>query len=94
MKLSIAAINDMLDKLEGWNLEGSEIYKMFEFPSFADAILFVSQIAERAEASDHHPDIDIRYRKVKISLSTHSENGLTKKDFMLAGEIDRIKGQM
>ena len=62
--------------------------KTFELPTFPDAIAFVTRIAERAEAADHHPDLDIRYRKVRVALSTHDAGGLTDKDFDLAAEIE------
>ena len=67
---------------------GDEIVKTFELPTFPDAIAFVGRIAERAEAADHHPDLDIRYRKVRVALSTHDAGGLTELDFDLAAEIE------
>ena len=58
--------------------------------TFPAAIAFVNDVAEAAEAADHHPDIDIRYRDVRLELSTHSAGGLTKKDFALARRVDEL----
>ena len=79
-----------LTALDGWTREGDEIVKTYELPSFMDAITFVTRVAELAEGADHHPDIDIRYRTVRIALSTHSDGGITQKDFDLAGAIEAI----
>ena len=81
-------ISTRLSALAGWEREGDEIVKTFELPTFPDAIAFVGRIAERAEAADHHPDLDIRYRKVRVALSTHDAGGLTELDFDLASEIE------
>jgi 4a-hydroxytetrahydrobiopterin dehydratase len=81
-------IADRLTALAGWKREGDEIVKTFELPSFPEAIEFVTRIADRAEAADHHPDLDIRYRKVRVALSTHDAGGLTNLDFDLATEIE------
>ncbi|MFO7894540.1 MAG: 4a-hydroxytetrahydrobiopterin dehydratase [Longimicrobiales bacterium] len=80
-----------LDHLHGWTREGDVIRKTFTLDSFPEAIEFVNRIAERAEAADHHPDIDIRYDRVACALSTHSEGGLTVKDFDMAAEIDELR---
>ncbi len=85
-------IAERLTGLEGWERSGDEIVKTFELPSFPEAIAFVTRIADRAEAADHHPDLDIRYRKVRVALSTHDAGGITTKDFALAGEIDTAAG--
>jgi 4a-hydroxytetrahydrobiopterin dehydratase len=81
-------ISTRLDALPGWEREGDEISKTFELPTFPEAIAFVTRIADRAEAANHHPDIDIRYRKVRVALSTHDAGGLTELDFQLATEIE------
>jgi 4a-hydroxytetrahydrobiopterin dehydratase len=75
-------------RLPGWEREGDEIVKWYELPSFRDAITFVDAIADAAEAADHHPDIDIRYRRVRVALSSHDAGGITKKDIDLAKEIE------
>ncbi len=88
--LSHEFINDKIQELKGWELQGRKIVKLYEFPSFMPAIDFVNRIAPLAEKADHHPDISINYRRVTLSLSTHSEGGLTLKDFDLAQKIDAI----
>jgi 4a-hydroxytetrahydrobiopterin dehydratase len=86
--LSSDQIDDRLTGLPGWAREGDAIEKTFELPSFPDAIDFVNRIAAFAEAANHHPDLDIRYRRVHVALSTHDEGGITEKDFALASEIE------
>ena len=88
MKLNEAQVSDGLKRLPGWTRTGDTIEKAFVFKKFADGIAFVGRVAKRADAADHHPDIDIRYTTVKLALSTHSAGGLTQKDLDLAGEID------
>jgi len=84
-----------LDALPGWELtaDGKAIRRTYTLPSFRAAIAFVAFVAEVAEARDHHPDIDVRYRKVTLTLTTHSAGELTDKDFDLAGLIDRAEGR-
>jgi 4a-hydroxytetrahydrobiopterin dehydratase len=86
--LDDVSIRDRLDQLDGWTRDGSVIRKTYTLESFPEAVAFVNRIAELAERADHHPDIDIRYDRVGCALSTHSEGGLTRKDFDLAREID------
>jgi 4a-hydroxytetrahydrobiopterin dehydratase len=86
------AIEAALEGLSGWAREGDEIRRTFEFGSFQPAIDFVNRVAEAAEAADHHPDIDIRFSRVTLALSTHSAGGLTKRDFALASRIDQLAG--
>jgi 4a-hydroxytetrahydrobiopterin dehydratase len=88
-KMSKAEIAASLEGLGGWKLEGKTIAKGYEFPSFSDAMRFVNNVAGLAEAADHHPDILINYRRVTLTLSTHDEGGLTKKDFELASQIEK-----
>ena len=82
-------IEQRLDELGDWEREGDQMTKNFEFDDFAAAMEFVNAVAGLAERYQHHPDIDIRYNRVKLSLSTHSEGGLTARDFDLAGEIEQ-----
>lgn len=89
--MSDKEIRARLDQLAGWTREGDVIRKTFTLDSFPAAVAFVNRVAERAEAADHHPDIDIRYDRVACALSTHSEGGLTVKDFDLAREIDTVR---
>lgn len=84
-------IRARLDDLQGWTREGEVIRKTFTFGSFPEAVQFVNLVAQRAQAADHHPDIDIRYDRVSCALSTHSEGGLTAKDFDLAAEIEEVR---
>lgn len=86
--LSEAEIADHLGALSGWKQEGSTIQKIFKLPTFPAALAFVLHVGFLAEAAGHHPDIDIRYNKVMLSLSTHDAGGLTTKDFELAAAID------
>src|SRR5438067_5091233 len=79
-----------LKKIPEWELEKKHIERTFEFDDFADAIDFVNAVAEVAEDEEHHPDIDIRYNKVRLVLSTHSKGGLTELDFGLAERIDTL----
>ena len=91
-KLPDDRIAERLAALSRLGAQGDEIVKTFELPTFPDAIAFVTRIADRAEAADHHPDLDIRYRKVRVALSTHDAGGLTDKDFDLAAEIEDCLG--
>ncbi len=77
-----------LSALRGWKRAGSEIIKAFEFKDFAEAMGFVNSVALLAEKLNHHPDIDIRWNKVTLTLSTHSAGGLTELDFTLAKAIE------
>ncbi len=78
-----------LQTRSGWQLQGEALAKTFAFPSFADAIAFVTRLAFDAEASDHHPDLQISYRKVRVSWSTHSEGGVTEKDIAGIDQTER-----
>lgn len=82
-------IEQRLSELGDWEREGEEIHKIFEFDDFKGAIDFVNGVARLAERYDHHPDIDIRWNKVRLALSTHSEGGLTPWDFDLANDIEQ-----
>jgi 4a-hydroxytetrahydrobiopterin dehydratase len=87
--LSDAEVSTALADLPGWTRTGDEIGREFECASFPDAIAFVVRIAFFAEAADHHPDLDIRWRKVRVALTTHDAGGLTQLDVDLAREIAR-----
>jgi 4a-hydroxytetrahydrobiopterin dehydratase len=91
-KLSDAEIGARLEDLLDWVREGDEIRKTFQLASFPVAIAFVTQVGFLAEAAGHHPDIDIRWRKVTLALTTHDAGGLTQQDFDLASQIDEILG--
>ncbi|ONI77132.1 4a-hydroxytetrahydrobiopterin dehydratase [Actinosynnema sp. ALI-1.44] len=83
-------LTSALNHLSSWRRDGSAIVRTVELDSFAQAIQVVNRVAEIAENDDHHPDIDIRWRTLTFSLSTHSEGGLTAKDTALATEIDSV----
>jgi 4a-hydroxytetrahydrobiopterin dehydratase len=76
--------------LSQWSREGDSIVRSVEAPSFLEGIELVRRVADAAEASDHHPDIDIRWRTVTFRLSTHSAGGITDKDVVMAGTIDKL----
>jgi 4a-hydroxytetrahydrobiopterin dehydratase len=90
--LDDSAIQTALMELPGWRREGDEIVKTYQFDGFESAITFVTRVAAAAQAADHHPDIDIRWNKVKLALSTHSAGGLTERDITLAERIERLVG--
>lgn len=73
-----------------WSRADQEITRTFEFDDFNESMGFVTRVALAAERADHHPDIDIRWNKVTLTLSTHSEGGLTEKDLTLAEETDGL----
>jgi 4a-hydroxytetrahydrobiopterin dehydratase len=83
-------IEQGLRSLPRWKLEGTEIVRRDEFPDFAAAMVFVNQVAEKAEQAGHHPDIDIRYNKVRLALISHDQGGLTKRDLNMAHSIDSL----
>jgi 4a-hydroxytetrahydrobiopterin dehydratase len=91
-KLADAELEAFLSKTEGWTSQGDAVQKDFTFPGFRAAIAFVNRVAERADAARHHPDIEIHFNRVRISLSTHDVGGVTEKDVALAGEIDAAEG--
>jgi 4a-hydroxytetrahydrobiopterin dehydratase len=89
-KLKSSEIEAALAKAPEWARSGPAITRVFQFKDFAGAIKFVNAVARRAEKAWHHPDIDIRWNKVTLTLSTHAEGGLTQKDFKLAQEFDAL----
>jgi 4a-hydroxytetrahydrobiopterin dehydratase len=88
--LSPEAIEEKLKKLQGWKLIGDEIVREFAFADFVQALQFVNAVGEKAEAANHHPDIDIRYNRVKLALISHDAGGLTERDFRLAEVVNGI----
>ncbi|QDC13809.1 MULTISPECIES: 4a-hydroxytetrahydrobiopterin dehydratase [Rhodococcus] len=88
--LSDADIEAALADLPAWQRDGNAIVRTVESPSFPEAVALVDRVAEAAEAANHHPDIDIRWRKVTYSLSTHSAGGITASDVELARTIDAL----
>jgi 4a-hydroxytetrahydrobiopterin dehydratase len=79
-----------LGNLPGWQIESGELVRTFQFKDFLAALHFVNRIAEAAEKAGHHPDIDIRYNRVRLALVTHDAGGLTVKDYDLAGQASEL----
>ena len=88
--LSDADLQQALQKLSGWKKNGNAIERVFQFSNFVQAMEFVNQIAEAAEAVNHHPDIYISYNKVTLSLLSHDSGGVTQRDVRMAGKINEI----
>jgi 4a-hydroxytetrahydrobiopterin dehydratase len=93
MKLTRPEIDQRMKTLTGWTLDGDAIRKQYTFAGFPAAIAFVDRLAPEAERADHHPDILINYKRVTLTYSTHSEGGLTDKDFAGAAAADRLAAQ-
>ena len=91
-RLTPEQIREGLGQLPGWQLKGIQISKQYELQGFAEAMAFVNQMAALAERADHHPEILIRYRRVIVTLSTHSAGGVTEKDIALAKGIEALAG--
>jgi 4a-hydroxytetrahydrobiopterin dehydratase len=89
-KLSREDAQERIKAVTGWTLDGDSIRKQFVFGSFREAISFVVRLAFECEEADHHPDITVSYKRVTLVYSTHSEGGLTEKDFAGAAAADRI----
>jgi 4a-hydroxytetrahydrobiopterin dehydratase len=86
--LSREEVARRLISLQGWSLDGDAIKKQYTFRDFPEAVHFVDRLVPVAEAADHHPDILINYKRVTLTYSTHSEGGLTEKDFEGANAAD------
>jgi 4a-hydroxytetrahydrobiopterin dehydratase len=91
LRLKQNQIKAQLASVQGWKLQGKQISKLYVFLDFIQGIRFINRVARFAESMNHHPDIDIRYNKVRLTLTTHDEGGLTMRDFKLARKIDGIK---
>ena len=89
-KLNAAQIKTALSRLPEWTKRGRTIARTYQFKNFPAAIRFVNKVARVAEKAWHHPDIDIRWNKVALTLTTHDAGGLTQKDFKLAHAFDRL----
>jgi 4a-hydroxytetrahydrobiopterin dehydratase len=88
--LSQAEIASRLATRPDWQIEGGELVRTFLFKNFVDAVTFVNKVAEQAEEANHHPDIDIRYNRVRLALVSHDASGLTERDFALAAAVDGL----
>ncbi len=83
-------VAEALRDLPGWRLGRGEIVKQYRFRTFAEAIGFLVRLAEKAEAANHHPDLENHYDRVRVALHTWSENAITEKDIALAREIESV----
>lgn len=90
--LSDEQVDAALPELDGWERVDGALRRSIKFPEFLAGIDAVRRVGEHAEAKDHHPDIDIRWRTVTFALVTHSENGITQKDIDMARDINGIVG--
>lgn len=90
--LSAPEVEDALKRLPGWQRKGIAIARIFQFPDFKLAMEFVNKVAAAAEQANHHPDIDIRYNKVTLSLVSHDSGGVTQRDVRMAERINQISG--
>jgi len=91
--LSADEVRAGLANLPAWDLVDGAIATECRFDDFRQAVAFVVRVAFEAEGADHHPDIDVRYNRVRLALSTHSEGGVTAKDFALASVIEGLAGR-
>lgn len=89
-RLTAKEVLGSVASVPNWELSNDRIVRSFHFKNFGEALTFVNRVGELAEAMDHHPDIDIRWNKVRLGLSTHSAGGLTSLDFDLAGQINAL----
>lgn len=92
-KLTRQEIERRVQELAGWKLEGDELVKQFTFDGFPQAVAFVTRLVPGAEGADHHPDITINYKRVTLRYATHSEGGITAKDFDGARMADGVAGK-
>lgn len=88
--LSDAEIEQRLTALDGWERAGEAIRKVFECGDFVGSVRFVESLVGPAEAMGHHPDLELSWDKVTVTISTHSEGGLTAADFELARKVDAL----
>jgi 4a-hydroxytetrahydrobiopterin dehydratase len=88
-KLSTQQMDALLATVPAWKIEAGELARVYQFEDFRAAMRFVNRVAELAEAAGHHPDIDIRYNRVRLALVTHDAGGITGKDFDLAAQADK-----
>ena len=88
--LSDPEIEERLGGMDGWSREGDTITKTFENGDFVGSVRFVDSLVEPAEGMGHHPDLELSWDKVKVTITNHAEGGLTANDFELAGKIDAL----
>jgi 4a-hydroxytetrahydrobiopterin dehydratase len=90
--LSDQEIQSALQRLPNWSRNGKAIERIFQFPNFVDAMIFVNNIAQAAEEANHHPDITINYNKVTLQLISHDSGGVTSRDIKMAARINEVAG--
>ena len=88
--LSDNEIRSKLVSVPDWQIESGELVRTFLFKDFRASLAFVNKVGEAAEQAGHHPDIDIRYNRVRLALVTHDAGGITEKDFDLAARADKL----
>jgi 4a-hydroxytetrahydrobiopterin dehydratase len=89
-RLNEDQIEEKLGGLEGWERSGDAVRKQFELDDFKGSVDFVNRLTPEAEDMNHHPDLEISWNKVTVTVTSHSEGGLTDNDFVLAGRIDSV----
>ena len=93
-KMTTEEVRSALQKLPGWSLDGDAIRRQFTFAGFPEAVAFVVRLGFEAEGADHHPEILVNYKRVTLAYSTHSEGGLTRKDFEGAAQAATLAASM
>lgn len=90
-RLSLTEVEAFVRSHPGWRLEQGELRRTYEFRSFAESMRFVNEIAEMAERENHHPDFDVRYKRVTVALLTYDADGITAHDTAMAEQLDALK---
>ncbi len=90
-RFNAETIESRLRTLPDWRVEAGELVRTFQFADFRAALRFVNEVGEMAEQAGHHPDIDIRYNRVRLALTTHDAGGLSEKDFDLAARVSQAR---
>lgn len=85
-----AQVREMLDRLDGWDVVGGELVKLYRFKDFHETMAFVNAVAFIAHREDHHPDLEVGYRQCKVRYMTHAIGGLSENDFICAAKVDAL----
>ena len=89
-RLNSEELDEHLKLVVGWTIEDNKLTKTYEFSSYSAGVVFAAAVAHRADKMDHHPDLTIGYRKVKVAVNTHDVGGISETDFRLAREVDSL----
>jgi 4a-hydroxytetrahydrobiopterin dehydratase len=89
-KLNADEAKKLLQEVPSWSLQGDKIRKNFKFKNFREAMKFINQMADVAEAENHHPDFSVHYNRVDVEIWTHAISGLSENDFILAAKLDQL----